>query len=197
MKTTSFKTIRDYHLLDADRLTDQLIRTDWDSILNQDIDQATIDFTDAILNAADNAIPTRTIRSRRNDKPWYTNELRREARKRDRYFRTALRQQTEESWTRWKHQRNKTTELNKYLKDKYRTNEVQKLLSSKNDPHKYHQILRQMTGKTKTQTLPPVIKPDGETIGCPRIIGTVYYGVPKEGKSNFIFRLYAAAWSTR
>ena len=164
MKTTSFKTIRDYHLLDADRLTDQLIRTDWDSILNQDIDQVTIDFTDAILNAADNAIPTRTIRSRRNDKPWYTNELRREARKRDRYFRTALRQQTEESWTRWKHQRNKTTELNKYPKDKYRTNEVQKLLSSKNDPHKYHQLLRQMTGKTKTQTLPPLIKPDGETI---------------------------------
>ena len=32
-------------------------------------------------------------------------------------------------------------------------------------------------------------------IGCPRIIRTLYFDVLKEGRSNFIFRLYSAAWS--
>ena len=33
-------------------------------------------------------------------------------------------------------------------------------------------------------------------IGCPRIIRTLYFDVLKEGENNFMFRLYAAAWST-
>ena len=143
MKTTSFKTIRDYHLLDADRLTDQLIRTDWDSILNQDIDQATIDFTDAILNAADNAIPTRTIRAKHNDKPWYTNELRREARKRDRYFRTALRQQTEEKLETLENTREtKRQSLTNISKTSIEQTRCKNFYLLKNDPHKYHQIFK-------------------------------------------------------
>ena len=157
---TRSKTIRDYHLLDADKLTNQLIQTDWDTILNKNIDQATEEFTNTILKAADNAIPTRTVRARPHDKPWYTDELKRETRKRDRLFRIALKLQTDDSWTRWRRQRNISTELNKRLKEKYRFNQVQQLLSAKNDPHKYHNILRQMTGRDKTQTLPPLIRRD-------------------------------------
>ena len=139
------------------------MQTDWDSILNQPMDQATELFTQSILNAADNAIPTRTIQSRPNDKPWCTNDLRREIRKRDRLFRTALRLQTEDSWTRWRRQRNLATELNKHLKEKYRATQVQQLLATRSEPYKYHSILRQMTGRTKPQTLPTLIKPDGQT----------------------------------
>ena len=157
------KTIRDYNLLDADKLTRELMQTDWDSILNQPMNQATELFTQTILNAADNAIPTRTIQFSPNDKAWCTSELRREIRKRDRLFRTALRLQTEESWTRWRRQRNLTTELNKNLKGKYRATQVKQLLATRNEPYKYHNILRQMTGRTKPQTLPTLIKPDGQT----------------------------------
>ena len=157
------KTVRDYHLLDADMLTNELLQTDWDNIINQNTDQATVDFTNAILSAADKAIPTRIIRTRPNSKPWYNNELKREARKRDRLFRKALKLQTDECWARWRRQRNVATELNKRLKEAYRINQVQQLLSTKNNPHKYHNILRQMTGKSKAHALPPLIKPDGET----------------------------------
>ena len=34
------------------------------------------------------------------------------------------------------------------------------------------------------------------SIGCPRVIRTLYFDVQEEGKSNFIFSLYSAAWST-
>ena len=36
------RTIRDYHLLDADKLTNQLMQTDWDAIFSQNIDEATV-----------------------------------------------------------------------------------------------------------------------------------------------------------
>ena len=64
------RTIRDYHLLDADKLTNQLMQTDWDAIFSQNIDEATVEFTNAILKAADSAIPTRTIRVKPNNKRW-------------------------------------------------------------------------------------------------------------------------------
>ena len=34
-------------------------------------------------------------------------------------------------------------------------------------------------------------------IGCHRIIRTLHFDVLKEGKNNFRFHLYLAAWSTK
>ena len=138
---------------------------DWRHILENEIDTATYQFTSAILSAARQAIPTKTIRIRSTDKPWVTNELKRSIRKRDRLFRTARREQTnEQAWDRWRRQRNLVTDLNRRLKHRHLTAQIHRLLEHKHDPYKYHQLLKNITGRTRQEIIPPLLTADGRTV---------------------------------
>ena len=68
-------TVWGYARLDANKRTQILINTDWDQILKGDIDTATQQFTTAILNAASEAIPSKTVHVKARDKPWMTHSL--------------------------------------------------------------------------------------------------------------------------
>ena len=105
-----------------------------DDILENDIDKATELFTDAILSAAVDSIPVKTIRIRTTDKPWVTAELRKNIRKRDRLFKQARLKQTQHSWDRWKQQRNVVTDLNRRLKNDHILLQVNKLIEYKSNP---------------------------------------------------------------
>ena len=160
-----FKTIWDYEKLDADKFTRLLIDIDWRQIISQDIDTATYQFTSAILSAAKQAIPTKTIRIRQADKPWVTNELKRNIRKRDRLFKIARHRPTnDEAWDRWRRQRNSVTDLNRRLKQDHLTMQIQRLLEYKHDPYKYHQLLRNITGRTRREIIPPLLTSDGHIL---------------------------------
>ena len=138
---------------------------DWRQILETDIDTATTNFTSALLSAARQAIPTKTIRIRQNDKPWVTSELKRHIRKRDRLFRTARHKHADnQAWDRWRRQRNLVTDLNRQLKHAHVTSQIHKLLERKHDPYKYHQILRNITGRTRRDIIPPLLTADGHTV---------------------------------
>ena len=83
-----FTEIWDYQNMDIDRLTQQLLHTNWDVILAKNLDEATTDFTTSVLDAARQCIPIKLVRHR-NNKPWVTTELLRQIRKRERLFNTA------------------------------------------------------------------------------------------------------------
>ena len=53
------KQLWDYRHMDPDKLTRLLMDTDWDSLLNCDLDDAVDNFTDALLTAAKASIPVR------------------------------------------------------------------------------------------------------------------------------------------
>ena len=78
-------TVWDFHNTNIDLITQILSETDWDAIVEKDVDEAVALLITTILHAADKSIPIKTIRSR-NDKPLVSAELRREIRKRDRLF---------------------------------------------------------------------------------------------------------------
>ena len=143
----TYKTIWEYNKMDAEKLTKILMETDWNSIIEKDIDTATVEFTSAILKAASKTIPTKTVPIRHRDKLWVTADLKRHIRKRDRLFKRAKKQQTEYDWKRWRDQRNLTTNLTKQLKKHYIETQVTTLLTNKQNPYKYHQTLRSITGK--------------------------------------------------
>ena len=145
-------------------LTELLIGTRWDDILDQDLDSATEDFTNTILNAASIAIPKREITVRSTDKSWVTGELRRCIRRRERLFRRAKRTDCPSDWDKWRRQRSATTDLNKRLKRSYLIKQSQQLISQKQNPRKYHAILKQMIGRRKISQIPPLEKADGELI---------------------------------
>ena len=154
----------DYSNMDADRLTQQLLQTDWNTILNKDIDEATEDFTNAILDAARQCIPTKHIR-RRHDKPWVTTELLKQIRKRERLFNVARKRKTDkQAWARWRVQRNLVTNLNRQLHDEHIKSKVSLLLNHKHDPYNYHKILKDITGQRKSHTIPSLERHDGTTV---------------------------------
>ena len=157
------KLIWDYTNMNAPLLTKLLMETDWTSILDNDINTATTNFIDAIYRAATAAIPTKCKQVKANQKPWVTADLRKQIRKRERLFKIAKRNNTDYYWDRWRHQRNIVTSANRRLKNEYMQKEVHKLLAQKPNPQKYHQTLRKIMGRSRTDTIPPLQRPDGET----------------------------------
>ena len=149
--------------IDSDLFIRNLQQTDWDSIITKDIHDAVLDFTDAILNAARTAIPTKQVHIKHKEKPWVNNELKRNIRKRDMLFKCAKRTQSDTDWYNWKEQRNLVTYLNRRLHSEHIQSEVNKLTENKQNLHKYHQILGNLTGRKYAQPI-PLLKSDGETV---------------------------------
>ena len=161
---TQRKSIWDFDRLDADGLTRQLMSTDWEGILDKDVDTATEHFTDAIMKATKANIPIKIMAPKQNDKPWMTSELKLSIRKRDRLFKRAKRTNSDDDWGRWRNQRNITTNINRRQKHDHLQSQIHKLLENKQNPHRYHQILRNITGRSKPSTIPPLETPDGDTV---------------------------------
>ena len=150
--------------MDINRLTRSLMDTDWDMVLDNDVDTAAENLTRVILNAAKETIPTKTVRIKTRDKPWMTKPLKRHIHKRNTLFKTAKRLQTTESWDKWKQQRNFVTHLNRQLRNQHIHSETGKLLLYKHDPFNYHKTLKSLTGQHKRQDIPPLETNEGETI---------------------------------
>ena len=91
-----------------------------------------------------------------------STELAKSIKKRDRLFKQARRSQTIYAWDLWKYQRNRVTALNRDLKKRHIENQVRKLLAQKRDSYNYHKSLREITGRTRNNTIPPLEGPDGE-----------------------------------
>lgn len=154
----------DFTRLNINKLVDSIQSVDWSSIISHDIEIATSEFTEAIMNAAREAIPIRTVTVKQNDKPWVTSELKKHIRKRDRLFKIAKRAQDSFHWNKWKEQRNYVTDLNRSLKDNYLQQQIHHLSESKQNPQRYHMILNRILGRNKTETIPPLDGPNGTTI---------------------------------
>ena len=93
-----------------------------------------------------------------------TPELLKEIRKRERLFNAARKRKTDkQAWAKWKTQRNFMTNLNRQLYDELVKNKVSLLLQNKQDPHKYHKILRDITGHKQNHSIPTLIQHDGTT----------------------------------
>ena len=154
----------DYRQTDTDKLTRLLMDTEWDKLLDCDVDKATENLTDALLNAAKASIPLKTFTRKSTDKPWFNLELKRHIRRRDRLFKIAKKRDTPQDWERWRRQRNLTTETNHRLKTLHMQSEVTRLFEHKRDPHTYHNILKGLIGKKVNPTIPPLITKDGTPV---------------------------------
>ena len=163
-RTTHIRQMWDYKRMDPDILVRRILDTDWDSVLDGDVNDATSKLTETLLYAANEAIPRRHVMTKKHDKPWVTSDLKKQIRKRDRLFRLAKKRDKDFDWSCWRHQRNITTDLNKRLKESYIQSQAHKLLETKQNAHKYHQILKGMVGKKRIQTIPPLIDSNGSPV---------------------------------
>ena len=132
--------------MDIDKLVHNIQTIDWGPLLSLDMDNAAVGFTNAIMNAAKDVIPTKIVTIQHTDKPWVTSQLKKHIRKRDRLFRAAKRTQNPHDWNKWKDQRNYVTDLNKTLKNAYLQQQVHYLTESRQSPQRYHTILKRIIG---------------------------------------------------
>ena len=128
------REIWDYRNTDTQLLTKLLIDTDWTSILDNDIETATSQLTNAIYDAVIATIPIIRRKQKSIKKTWITVDLKRNIRKRERLFKIAKHTLTEFNWDRWRYQKNLVTSLNRFLKIEYMKKEVKKLLEQKPNP---------------------------------------------------------------
>ena len=78
-------------------------------------------------------------------------------RKRDRLFRLAQSQNSEQGWSTWRNQRNLVTSLNRRLKNDHLRQKISLLMENKKSPYKYHKILKSITGFKRNEASPPLI----------------------------------------
>jgi hypothetical protein len=83
-----------YDKVDKQKIIEKLEIVDWITLLYQfdDVDDMCNQFTKTFLELARDpeCIPTKTVIVRYNDKPWFTNEVRKEIRIRDRLRKVML-----------------------------------------------------------------------------------------------------------
>ena len=162
--STQTRQYWDYRQTDTEKLTRLLMDTDWDQLLDCDIDKATENLTNALLGAAKASIPIKITASKSNNKPWFNVDLKCQIRRRDRLFKIAKKRNTPQDWERWRRQRNLTTEMNQRLKTSHIQSEIKRLFEHKQDPRTYHNILKGLIGKKVKHSVPPLINQDGTPI---------------------------------
>ena len=97
---------------------------DWRTLLCQfqDIDDMCNQFTKTFLELARECIPTKTITVRYNDKPWFTSEMRKEIRIRDRLLKVILKNHRNSYICKYKTQRNRVNNIKKIAKENFESN---------------------------------------------------------------------------
>ena len=98
----------DFKNADFDNFRNQISNIDFNAIVDiEDVNEAAIQFTEEILRVSKACIPNKVVTVRPDDKPWFTNELRRLLRKKNRSHSQAKILNTPEQWGIFRAIRNK------------------------------------------------------------------------------------------
>ena len=110
-----------YDKVDQQKCIEKLEMVDWITLLGQfdDVDDMCNQFTKTFLELARGCIPTKTVTVRLGDKLWFTSEIRKEIRIRDRLRKVMLNYHRNPDICKYKKQRNRVNNLRKDCKRKF------------------------------------------------------------------------------
>jgi hypothetical protein len=98
-------------------------------------------------------IPSKTILIREKDKPWFSSEIRKEIRIRDRLKKKLLKSQNENNIIKYKKQRNKVNNMIKIAKEKFDNNLDNFLLNNSSNPKMYWKIMKMLIKSNKGNSI--------------------------------------------
>ncbi len=137
----------------------RLSQYNWDECFqNDDIDIITDEVTNNILRIAKSVIPNRIVTVRPQDKPWYTNDLRRLNRQKLRYFKRAKRTKNPDDWLRFTEIRTRYQAELLNAKNSDSTGKYSFLAAhSKTNPKKWWSLLKAVYKNNEVaDTIPPI-----------------------------------------
>ena len=148
-----------YDKTNIEKFNKLLDEIDWNSLLSdqQDVDEMCTTFTSTFLQVARQCIPTKDIIVRENDKPWFTSELRREIRKRDRLRKSAIKSKKDVDILKYKRQRNRVNNLKKLAKENFEKKLDNIILDNTTNSKTYWKIMKMLIKSNKgTSSVPPL-----------------------------------------
>ena len=117
---------------DYENLKEKFRNSDWESLVNEDIDVYATNVTDHILQMSSECIPNKYANIHPSKTPWMHNELRKLMRKRKRAYDKAKQTKLAHHWDKYKKLRNDTTTLLRSSKKSYFDKLANKLKSNHN-----------------------------------------------------------------
>ena len=160
MNKTYKRDVWIYKHADYDSMNNLIKNFQWkDSLCNKPVDEACNLFTLKFLEFAETCIPKKQITVRKNDKPWFNSELRKQIRIRDRLHNIARKHKRLNDIRKYKNQRNKVNNMKKFAKDSFYEN-INGIIDTlhKNDSKSYWQLMRRLMGKSgKSDEIPSII----------------------------------------
>jgi len=175
-----------YKYADFERLNNLITCTNWEFFHDANVNEATVMFTNKLIELMKLCIPNKLVTVRPNDKPWYDSCIRRSARKRDRQKHISIDNPTTTNWNKYKHLRNKVNNMIKHAKEQFYSNLETSLdeLNTSN-PKKYWKTLKQLI-KTNSHpnSIPPLQSTDSD--------GNLILHVSDIDKSNCLNKYFAS-----
>ena len=154
----------DYGRADFVGLRDYLSNVNWNERLGEfrDIEFVASEWPKVILKAATLFIPNKYVTIRPNDKPWYSNELRRYRRSVDRLHSLAKEHTDEYSWARYRHSRNEYIQMCRDAKTLYETKRLHQLSQSSFSTKECWRLYKSVLGLTSESSYPSIF--DGNKV---------------------------------
>ena len=128
---TFTRKIWKYNECDFTTLHEKAMLVDWSAISSEDVDEYTCNFTNALLEVVGQSIPSKSVRIRPYQPPWFNNTIRYKIRIRKRLYRKAKRLQSQFYWSKFKAMRNEVVNLIRETKKTYYENLASKLTTNK------------------------------------------------------------------
>jgi hypothetical protein len=131
---------------------------DWGACLSiNSIDLACEKFTSVFMKAAKETIPNKVVTVRPDDKPWFTNHLRRLLYAKNKSHKTAKLHDTHTQWAAYREKRNKYCQEIERCKNEYETQKYESLATNnKVNTKKWWHILKGVLGQTHDSVIPPL-----------------------------------------
>ena len=106
---------------------------------------------------AKDIIPNKSVIIRPNDKPWYSEDLRRQRRAKDRLYQSAKTGNTQNSWTEFNQARNAYCQAIKRAKEEYDNSKYLEIVDEgKWIRKKWSHISKSLLGQTGDTAIPPL-----------------------------------------
>ena len=128
----------------------------WDSIKGEDVNQYALNFTDKLINLAQDCIPHKQVRIRPHDLPWINGTIRKLMRKRNRLYKKYKRNKTVENYESFKDTRNSVTSSLRKSKKEYFKSLVDRLKSSSLATSDYWKTLKSFIKPSVDTSIPPI-----------------------------------------
>ncbi len=160
-KEINNKIIWQYHLCDYDLLNNEICNTNWNSIINiTDTNSMVGHFTIKLQDILKRHIPFRQFKSKTNDKPWFSNLIKKEIIKRDQAYKKFTRTKNIYYYLSYKNLNATIHNLVRDAKSNYNDKLINDLDSSTKQHKNYWSLIKKFLGQKFSPDIPILIDPE-------------------------------------